>query len=287
MILQSEFKIKINSKNYKYYKHLNNIKKGGEYIIDINQLHKGSHIKIKVECDVCHKQSSKPYRQYLESFNKREIYCCSPKCAQIKNKETNIGKYGCENVFQNKEIKEKIVKTNNVKYRVNYHTQSDNFKEKSKMTNIDRYGYENAAKSIIIQNKMKKTCLERYGVENYMKSEQMKKHRIKNGTKIPDELKKDYEKYLFEVRYLTYLQRKKLFKEWNGLDYYDDEPIKENFNLEITDKLYPTIDHKISIYHGYFNNISPEEISNIGNLCITKRGINSSKNTKCFFEKVV
>ena len=167
MIIDKEIKIKISSNNYKYYKHLiNNIKKDDEYIININQLHNGSHIEIKVECDICHSISEKPYREYLNSFNKRGIYCCSPTCAQFKNKKTNIEKYGCENVFQIKEIKEKIVKTNNEKYGVDWITQSDNFKEKSKITNIERYGYENAAQSDLIQNKMKKTCMEKYGVEN-------------------------------------------------------------------------------------------------------------------------
>ena len=40
------------------------------------------------------------------------------------------------------------------------------------------------------------------------------------------------------------------------------------------------IDHKISIFHGFINNIDPILISDISNLCITKRYINSSKQTK-------
>jgi hypothetical protein len=76
--------------------------------------------------------------------------------------------------------------------------------------------------------------------------------------------------------------RKYNFKEkWNGLDYYDNEYILDNLNLNHTSPLYPTIDHKISIFYGFNNNISVYEISNIENLCITKRKINSSKSTKC------
>ena len=37
------------------------------------------------------------------------------------------------------------------------------------------------------------------------------------------------------------------------------------------------LDHKISIIYGFKNNISPEEIGDISNLCMTKKGINSSK----------
>jgi len=88
MIIQEKIKIIINSSNYKYYiQILENIRKGNEYEININQLHNGSHSPILVECDICHKQLMKPYRQYLESFNKKGIYCCSPICAQIKNKK--------------------------------------------------------------------------------------------------------------------------------------------------------------------------------------------------------
>lgn len=47
--------------------------------------------------------------------------------------------------------------------------------------------------------------------------------------------------------------------------------------LEHTAPNYPTIDHKKSVHYGFINNISPEEISNISNLCITKRSINSTK----------
>ena len=37
---------------------------------------------------------------------------------------------------------------------------------------------------------------------------------------------------------------------------------------------------KISVYYGFKNNISPEELCKLDNLCITKRGINSSKGCK-------
>ncbi len=46
---------------------------------------------------------------------------------------------------------------------------------------------------------------------------------------------------------------------------------------------YPTIDHKISVHYGFINNINPEEISSLENLCLTKRRINSKKNSKIDF----
>ena len=95
------------------------------------------------------------------------------------------------------------------------------------------------------------------------------------GLHIED--KTEYEKFRLIVYRLTKHNKKELLEKWNSLDYYDGEYIKDNFNLEYYDINYPTIDHKISIFYGYENNMKPEEISNIGNLCFTKRCINSSK----------
>jgi hypothetical protein len=53
-----------------------------------------------------------------------------------------------------------------------------------------------------------------------------------------------------------------------------------NINLKYYDKQYPTIDHKISIYYGYINNMAPENLSDVKNLCITTRSNNASKGTK-------
>lgn len=193
-------------------------------------------------------KSLKPYRQYLESFNKYGLYCCSPRCAQIKNKKTNLQRYGCENVFENEDIKNKITNTNKEKYGKCWITQTDFFLEKSKITNKEKYGTENAAQSELIKNKMKKTCLKKYNVDNYLKSEKMKEFRLKNGTKIPDELKSNWIKYSDEVRYKTNSYKRNLFEKWDGIDYYDGEDIKENLKLFHGDRNYPTIDHKISIY---------------------------------------
>jgi len=94
----------------------------------------------------------------------------------------------------------------------------------------------------------------------------------------------NYLNYRNEVRKLTRRNKKELFKNWNGLDYYDGENIKDNFNLPHIDKNYPTIDHKISIYYGYKNGITPEIISSFDNLCITKHKINSTKRDLLEFE---
>lgn len=88
---------------------------------------------------------------------------------------------------------------------------------------------------------------------------------------------KNYKLYKNEVRRLSKKSVKTLYTNWNGYDFYDNEYIKEYLNLSHVDNRYPSVDHKISIYYGFINNIPPKEIANISNLCITKRFINSSK----------
>ena len=106
-----------------------------------------------------------------------------------------------------------------------------------------------------------------------------------------EQIKKFYDKYLIEfsnykkeVRKLTKRVKNKLYKDWDGYDFYDREYIKDYLNLNYDNKKYPTIDHKISIYEGFYKEIKAEEISCINNLCITKRSLNSSKRNKDFKE---
>jgi hypothetical protein len=221
-----------------------------------------------------------------------------------KIKKTNLEKYGSEHIFDknsilrkdidikakesfitNKfEINEKKKKTCLEKYGVECSTKSNVVKNKTKTTNLEKYGVEYVLQLDDVKNKSKITCLEKYGVDHYTRtkeySERAKNTRIKLVLQIPDELKSDFENYRKKVDNLTKKLKKKLFQNWNGYDYYDNEYIIDNFKYKFHSNLYPTIDHKISVYYGYLNNISPEEISKFDNLCITKRKINSSKQSK-------
>jgi hypothetical protein len=95
---------------------------------------------------------------------------------------------------------------------------------------------------------------------------------------LSDEQRTNYKNYWLKVKVITNKYKKELFENWDGLDFYDGEYIKDNFILPSGNKEYPTIDHKISVNYGYINNISPEDIGKLENLCITKRTINSRKN---------
>jgi len=282
MILSEKINIKVNSRNFDYYKNfINEIKNNEIYEISIENIFPTSHLKIEVKCDVCESVSFKPYREYMTSFSKYNLYCCSPKCSQLKNVKTNLEKYGVKNVFEDENVKKNIKNTNLEKYGVEYPSQSSSIREKSKQTSIKNYGVDWASKSVDIKNKIKNTCLEKYGVENFNHSEYSKLIRIQKGLQIPDNLKSDFEIYRNIIRKETNKLKKIILENWNGLDFYDGEDISENFKLPFYDKNYPTIDHKTSIYHGFMNCINPELIYSLENLCITKRSINASKCIKC------
>ena len=192
-------------------------------------------------------------------------------------------KYGVENTFQAEIFKNKIKQTCLKKYGVESHSQTKDHENKVKTTNLQKYGTEYVFQNEEIKSKSKMTNLKKYGSEHILQSEKfklkIKNTRIKNGNQIPDDLRTEYSFYESKVNSLTRKVKKKLFENWNGYDYYDNEYIKENFNLKNYSPLYPTIDHKISIFYGYNNAILAEEIADIDNLCITKRSINSSKNS--------
>lgn len=282
MILSKKVVIRINSRNFNHYKSIiKDIKNNEYYEIDINDILPSSHIKIEVKCDICDDISIKPYREYIISYRNKNIYCCSPNCAQFKNKSTNMEKYGVENIFQVEEFKGKIVQTNMERYGVEYPSQSKEIREKIISSNLSNYGSENPATTNIIKQRMQQTCLIRYGTSNYMSSDIAKLQRIKENKQVPDEQRTKFELYTKSVRNKTNRVKKQLFENWNGLDYYDGENIINNLYLEKSSKNYPTIDHKISIYYGFINNLDPEKLGDLENLCITKRGINSSKHVKC------
>ena len=287
MILDEKVKIRLNSRNFRYYKDkIDNPKNNEFYEIKISDLYHQSRTKINVICDVCQSKSLKPYREYMNSFNNKRIYCCSPKCAQFKNRETNIEKWGVDNVFQNNQIKQKIKKTTNEKYGVDYPSQSFEIRGKIKQICIEKWGVDNPMKCNFFKEKIKQTCIEKYGSESILNSKFMEDFRINSGTKIPDSQKSEFKIYQEKVRYLTDKKKSELFRSWNGFDFYDNEYIKENLNLFHGNFRYPTIDHRLSILYGFKNKIEPHFIAEISNLCITKRSNNSKKGSKINFKSV-
>ena len=91
-----------------------------------------------------------------------------------KQKETMLIKYGGY-TLQSKELKEKIKQTNLKKYGVDNVAQSEVVKEKTKQTNLEKYGTEWQFQSLNFKQKYKETIFDNYGVNHNFKSEKIKK----------------------------------------------------------------------------------------------------------------
>ena len=107
----------------------------------------------------------------LERFGNEDFF--ASKSIRDKIKQTNLKKYGAENVFQSKEIQDKIKHTNLTRYGVENVMQNGEVKEKMKQTNFERYGVENAMQHDEFKEKVKQTNLERYGVEYTSQSKEI------------------------------------------------------------------------------------------------------------------
>ena len=273
-------------------------------IIKIEDLSQSSHALIEVKCDMCEKIKHMPYREYFECLKSYNIYYCKP-CSHVKEKNTclerygvkfplkddikvkeksdntMLERYGVKNIFELKSTQDKIRQTNLEKYGFEYTAFNIQIQEKTKQTCLKKYGTEYPLQNKEIIEKSKKSCIERYGVDNILKCKDIQQ-KIKN-TLVSKGLiisTTDFELYKNDVRRITRMNSEELFNNWNGLDYYTDECIKENFSLNSNSKNYPTIDHRFSIVYGFNNKIDANIIGSIDNLCITTRSNNSKKSSK-------
>jgi hypothetical protein len=188
---------------------------------------------------------------------------------QIKKEETCIKNYGVKYYLQSKEGK------------INFTLKKDIMKENYNSTCQEKYGvdwYSQTEESI---NNRKIKITEKWELKTQDEIDEISfrryKAKLKNGSIIQKEFYTEWERYIILVNRFTRKNIKKLLEDWDGTDYYTKEIIKFN-DYSHTNKLYPSIDHKISKLYGFNNNISPEEIGSLSNLCITTRSTNSSKN---------
>lgn len=290
MILSKEVEIKLGIKNFtflkKKYNLESNLKPGDIVNIPIEKLDRGSKFLILISCDYCGTQLRVPYKRYNLATNVVNKYACSlKKCSNQKIKDVCQSKYGVDNPFQSDEIKIKIKETLNNKYGVDHPMYLSEIKNKIKETCYKKYGVDNYMKTEECKEKIKNTSLDKYGVDHPTKSinEQVKRKitRINKGLQIPDELISEYRKYRLSVNRPSNKLKNQILNQWDGYDYYDGEYIKDNFSLDKNDKCYPNFDHKISAFYGFNNNIDPNVIGSIDNICITKQWINGLKGEMC------
>lgn len=294
-----------------YYKKLGYPAKYKETItVDIKDLTLGSITIVEVECDYCNDIKNVQYISYNKNIKTLGLFSCV-KCRKHKVKQICINKYGVDNVSKLESVKikkentcmknysvknpshsadilKKIGDSLENKFGVRHALQNKEILNQAQKTTEERFGVKNALKNITLLEKSKQTCLKNHGVEFTMQSpilkEIIKKTRISNGNQIPDELLTEWNIYKKKVLNETMKHKKELFRCWDGYDFYDNEYIKDNFELyKCRSSDYPTIDHKTSTIYGFKNNISEKIIGNIENLCITKMKINASKGGANFY----
>lgn len=203
MILDETVKVKTVSQMVKYYQELGYECKYNSIIdVLIKDLPLKSNTKVYVLCDYCKKTVNLvPYKYAHQSDSIIHKYACKD-CKGLKIKESNLIKYGAENVNQLIDIKEKKKQTYTERYGVDNYTKTQEYLEKSKKTQLDKYGVDNYAKTDECKEKMRKTMLERYGVE-YCSQSDLIKEKIKST---------NLEKY-GHVSYTGTDEYKKKFKE--------------------------------------------------------------------------
>jgi len=209
-------------------------------------------------------KETKKLKYNNENYNNRQ-----------KASQTCLKIYGVENVSQNNEIKKKKIKTNLQNCGAENYTTTKEFKERVKKTCLEKYNVDNPSKCEKFKEKRSQTIFNRYGVYHYSTSREYRLLKEKLNEWIPSDQKTEFELYSREVWNETKKHKKKLFSTWNGKCYYTGVELDKNQNYN--NETYPTIDHRICVFYGFNNNISPKEIGNISNLSVCSRWSNRAK----------
>ena len=225
-----------------------------------------NYLKTKEEgfCKTCGEETT------LESISKGYHDYCSKECIS-SNPEIILRRLASTNMesFRKKisdtklseEYKKKLIESMQLKYGVDHVSQLASWKQKVEETMMSKYGSKQAFSVPEIREKAKQTMIARKDA-------------------VPEERYGDFLVYSKKVKFLTEKNRKILLENWDGIDFYDKEYIKENFRLESHHRNYPTIDHKKSVMKCFLEEDTIEFASSLQNLCFTKKWINSSKSFK-------
>lgn len=241
------------SKGYKY------TKMKDEFEVNIEDLPLANKSNVKVQCDYCNCVFEKRYQNYINERNKSltKKDCCKD-CSYLKQKDTNILKYGVEHPLKLDKFKEKQKRTNLQKYGYEQILSCPSVREKGKQTMINKYGVDNPLKSQEILEKVKSTNLKKYGVEWVSQSDTIK-DKIKNTS---------IKKYGCEYAIASKEVREKIM-ETNMLRYGDKSCLS---NKDIIEK---RINNLYNNY-GVINVFQLEEVKNkIKNTCIKRYGVSN------------
>lgn len=250
---------------------------------DIENLGKWSSVEIELVCDDCKVEKSIKYKLYTSyGYSNGEYFC--RKC---KTKKNNLLKYGVENVFQLKEVKEKSRKTNISKRGVEFISQDANIKEKIKKsistldkceinkkrinTNNIKYGVDNISQLEEIKIKKIETTKRNFGKSYIFNTQSFKDYiRYKN-------LKEYGVEHFFQSEKFKFLNREVCLNKYNvdnpSKNYLISEKIKKSLKLTLDKKTLKNVENikKIDIvdYEIYCENCKAD--FKIGKVLFYKR----------------
>lgn len=283
MLLDKNISVRTNPSNHKHYKDKGYIiNKCGDMIdILITDLPEKSHVRVRCQCSKCVNITEIEYHNYRRQSD-NSYYVCSD-CYYYKSEDTCLFKYGVTSHMKDEYFKEKVSATNLIRYGVKSALEKSEVRDKV----FEYFGVDNISKLDSIKEIKKLKSLGKFKTNTPLQNEGIKsiiREKLISSGRWYEHDRSEYDGYRKIVDNITNKNKKDLFENWDGYDYYDNEYIKENLNSESNENNYPSIDHKTSVLFGYLNKIDPIEIGNINNLCITKRSINSSKFSMNEFE---
>lgn len=211
-------------------------------------------------CDFgCEQKAVHRFRYKVTRKNAQEPkWCCSKSsnsCPAVKAKkrERVVERYGVESVFNILEIRNKTIAAIQTSERV----------EKIRQTNIVKYGVANSFQRSDIKALIRET-LPSQSIEAMEKKKQT---RVANGYQIPDEQLSEWQTYQKDVQKFTR-------KAWRlERDKIKDSHLKRGRTTH-------HLDHIVSVYDGFVNNVPPEIIGSHFNLRLYAASKNCSKRSK-------
>lgn len=198
-----------------------------------------------------------------------------------KIKTTCLKKYGSETTLQLDQVKSARIKSLeenkdeiNEKRRASW-TEEQILKVNAnrEMSVFEKYGVTHIAKLNFVKEKVKNTMNEKIGHPHMFGSNYLRIKMEKAKRWTPYENLSGFRGYREKVSRFTRPHISKVYENWDGKCYYSGIELNDIAH----DRFQRSIDHKISVYYGYDNNIPPEEIGKFENLCVCAFGLNSIK----------
>jgi hypothetical protein len=286
MILDKKIAVKVIGKTFKYYKELNyNInKKNTIILVNVEDLSKGSNIKINVKCDFCGNEKLLNYSKYIKNTkNFTELYGCCELCSKEKREKTNEKNSGFKYPAQNPKTLKKMAGTNIEKYGSSCPMNSEKIKKKIKEENKKNFGFEYPAQNKNIFSKVEETNLKKYGNKCSLANEEIKKKaknkilkkfgvdNVLKNKKIREKAKKTRLEIYRNENYNNREKAKKTNLERYGVEH--PMQIKEIFNKQQKSssavKKYKDTE---LVYQGAYEKFFLEEMEKIGFLNKIKNG---------------